>query len=469
MRIEAAERLFTPEQKITRIEVIVADRPEVAGFQGYEYLTNGAAKQEAAFIAGDIESPEMQYPNLTRDKLRGLAYSMEEATASLLPGQKNEKTKSLFDAIEYRQAELFMTQMAADMNNTALGEEARAEARDWYRQANEAIYGLPERDTFAALMQREYVDRHTENQPRATSLKSELQPLVGELEPTNKVLFEPTSEHKARLQALVKERFAELVSHIDIDKQYALAEIKAAIDVTLDKLGATDLGWKSEYKAGSQMIAVSAHQKLVEVGADRKPLMGEEFQMKLVHELGVHVLRSVNGEKAGWLSAAYGQDGYLDFEEALANILGESFTGKFRNQGTKYYIAAGLALGYDRPETDGQPNGRDFRQTYEALWRHLALQQSDQDITEKEIMTAKIDAFKTCIRIFRGTSGKEPGLIFTKDLSYFRGQEQVWSELKDVKTLQELDHYLMGKLDNSLIDHDAIATTIERALRVDAL
>ena len=63
------ERLQSPEQKTRTVETIVAETPEVAGVQVYEYFRNNNVKLRSDFIAHDQGNPRLEYPLLTRENL----------------------------------------------------------------------------------------------------------------------------------------------------------------------------------------------------------------------------------------------------------------------------------------------------------------------------------------------------------------------------------------------------------------
>jgi hypothetical protein len=68
------------------------------------------------------------------------------------------------------------------------------------------------------------------------------------------------------------------------------------------------------------------------------------------------------------------------------------------------------------------------------------------------------------MRMFRGTTAKDPGIIYLKDLAYFDGQEKAWSVLEQVQTPEDLEFLLMGKLDLTREDHVKIAKDIQATL-----
>lgn len=453
-----SERYLNPEQKINTVEVIVHEHPEVVGLQVYEYFRNSANEQKQDFISGKILDLDLSYPDLTLEKIKEIKTPMLQSLVTLMSGEKNLKNEALYNAIEYRYGELFLMDMSRVMNSDSVTNEEHEEAQQLFVQANEALYGKPIIEIFNALASKTIVERtfiDLSDSDEVRGLKHELHSLIGHVDKTDFESFRPSDQLVARIGELVHERFDELVSHIAPEEEYGVTEMTEAIKISLEKMGGKELGWKVEIIPNSSALAVSAHQKIVEVGENRPKIKGDVLEGKILHELGVHTGRSIRAEKAGWLSAAYGQEGYLDFEEALATALEDSYHGKFDDHGKNYQLIAGLTYGYDNHSP------RNFRETFEVMWRVNAIGKIKEGIiTEKEMTNAKSNAYTSCMRLFRGTTGLQKGVVYLKDLAYFNGQESVWNVLKGVKTQEDFDLLFVGKLNNSKPDHQVIARNI---------
>jgi hypothetical protein len=453
-----SELFLDPEHRISHVEQLVIANPEIAGLQAYEYFRSNAAKQKEAFIIGEQPQLNPDYPDLTRDRIRDLAVRTNVVT--LMPREKTEKSEALYRAIEYRYSEMFMLGLASDMSNPALTDDERTEARMWFKDINEALYGTPNQQVFNALADKHLVPVLKQQYPvenvNAQKIQSELKELLGQIDSDAAELFTPSEETLYRIGTLVRNRFENIIKHVDPEATYEGESMRTAIAEALEKVGGTDLGWKVEIVPNSSALAVSAHRKVVEVGEDRKAAKGEELRCKILHEVGVHSLRSINAQKAGWLSAAYGQDGYLDFEEALATAFEDAYHGEFNNHGENYYMIAGLAYGLDGHEP------REFREVFEIMWRFSALNATvvGQDVTEENMTKWKNNSFNSCLRMFRGTTTTDKGVVYLKDLAYFKGQELAWSVLNGIKTQNDFELLLAGKLDLTRPDHQYIAEQI---------
>lgn len=167
----------------------------------------------------------------------------------------------------------------------------------------------------------------------------------------------------------------------------------------------------------------------VKVGIKRKEILVDpsiersKFKLKktLVHEVGTHVLRSVNGFNSGFEALGNANlSSYLDVEEGLAtwnehdmNLLTLGWLKK------KAALAWGIYIGEHLT----------FRQLYNSMLGVLP----------------KGSAFTVTYRIKRGLGDTSYPGIYTKDVVYFRGFRKVKSKLEKDKSLYE--KLYAGKID----------------------
>jgi hypothetical protein len=465
-----------PRERLATVEAEVRTTPEVAGYQSYESLVNNNGALKAEFIAasaGNLNLAYKRFKGVELEELVDLAHQSEATLVTLIGSERDDKVEALFDALEYRESEMFMVWLATKMNDESLPPAERAEAANWFKEANEALYGVPENGTFSAIARtrlQPYMQADYTHDPEARQLQEELRERVGYIEDEGKQLAETSPEGRERFAALIHEKFDSILEHIQpryepgpngelVEKLFTPEEMAEAIRVALDKIGATELGWRCEIIPEKELMAVSAHQKLVEVGENREPAGAAELRAKVAHEVGVHAWRSANAEKAGWVSAAYGQQKYLDFEESFANAVGEVYWGAESAAAPQYrYLAFGLAYGLDGHEP------RDMRDTYEVMWRTIALDSRKGGALD--VAKAKNTAFIQTLRLFRGTPTDVPGLTYNKDLAYVVGDEKVRPVIDLIETPEDLELFFAGKLDPTLPDHLPIAEDIVPNTRV---
>ncbi len=444
------------EKRLHDVEAAVDQDPSILGLQAYEFLDNDLLKQQDKFIAGEpvqIEYPKLDYDELKQKEatIRGLILLLHDTDGSL-------KADALYEALSWRHTEVCMLGWAS----LTLAEQADAEARSWHQQANEVLHGKPEQETFDAMFDQEInAGRGLEISYKhtvAAQIQQELTELTGTVKTPDNEPFIPSAELVKKLGDLIKDEFKDYISSIDPDKTYTPAEIAEVFSNVLDITGFTDDGWSADLD-DSNTLSVLAAEKKVKVGSNRKDILGSVLQSRTLHEIGVHGLRARNALQAGWQSAAYGQDSYLEFEEGTATAFEDAFNNEAKPHGWQYYIAIGLALGMD---TD---HPRNLRQVYDVIWRYKALQKYDGtgDLDPETIYKVKKVALRQCKRIFRGTDGETAGNVYYKDLSYYNGQAKAWSVLGKIEEPDDLARLLIGKLDLTKPFHQIIADEMLKA------
>ena len=197
-------------------------------------------------------------------------------------------------------------------------------------------------------------------------------------------------------------------------------EIVKVFNEVFEELGLD--GWKV-YRS------INISKNGVKVGIKRKQVLvnGEitksKFKLKkaIVHEVGTHVLRSVNGKNTGFTALGNANlVGYLDIEEGLAtwneremNLLTES--GLKKKAGLTYAIKIGENM--------------TFRELYNVLLSSFSPN----------------SAFDLTYRVKRGLADTAKPGIYAKDIVYFRGFRKVLKKLDDDKSLYPLLY--AGKID----------------------
>lgn len=161
----------------------------------------------------------------------------------------------------------------------------------------------------------------------------------------------------------------------------------------------------------------------------------------LVHEVGTHLARRVNGETSVLQLLGAGLDRYRPFEEGLAIAREGTLRGVVdRFDNPEAVLAIGLCRGMDH----GEP--RDFRGVFERIREYFYLGYVRKDFSATEAAEhADNAAWVRCVRTFRGTDYKTPGVCATLDLAYLAGSRKFWrfaAERPD--RLQDLN---IGKFD----------------------
>ncbi len=174
----------------------------------------------------------------------------------------------------------------------------------------------------------------------------------------------------------------------------------------------------------------------------QKPFTLLQAEAVAEHEIGVHVRRSYNGSLSPLQLLSVGLHGYVKGEEGLASFVQQQTEGAVEFYGFQRYLAASLARGLD-----GQ-GVRDFRAVFSLMHDYFVLVLPPQ---EAVVERAKKLAWETCIRIFRGTTARTPGCIFTKDIVYLEGNIELWDMIiADPKALTKM---FVGKYSPLVTEH----------------
>jgi len=210
---------------------------------------------------------------------------------------------------------------------------------------------------------------------------------------------------------------------LDRGRQLNYEQIEKAFNVVFDSLGLD--GWSV---APSKNISKNG----IKVGIKRKQILVDEnitkseFKLKktLIHEVGTHVLRSLNGFATGFPALGNANvSSYLDIEEGLATWNEESMghlTDKWLK--SKAGMVWAVYLGEELS----------FRQLYNVL----------------SSVFLKYFAWDITYRIKRGLGDTSYPGIYVKDIVYFRGFRKVKKILEKDPTMYE--KLYAGKIDEKM-------------------
>lgn len=158
-------------------------------------------------------------------------------------------------------------------------------------------------------------------------------------------------------------------------------------------------------------VGIKTKQILVDKNIQRSKL---KLKKTIVHEVGTHVLRAVNGSRSGFLALGKANlPGYLDVEEGLATW-NESNMGLLTEKWLRNKVALIYAIYVGKDMT--------FRQLYNCLFGILP----------------KYSAFDAVYRVKRGMSDTSKPGIYTKDVVYFRGFKKVSNRLEKTPSLYNM-------------------------------
>ncbi|MFH0830960.1 MAG: tyrosine/phenylalanine carboxypeptidase domain-containing protein [Parcubacteria group bacterium] len=228
--------------------------------------------------------------------------------------------------------------------------------------------------------------------------------------------------------------------------------------------------WNAVIKKGHTVAAITYEREQVWVPDQRPtPMTYQNWFSFYVHEVLRHLTRHINGHRTGLALLGEGLAGYLAAEEGIT-VFSEYMVGKtgFLRPvaGMETHFALAIATGV----IDGVQ--RNFQETYQILYpaerltrmlrqRRLNCEikwalaegrtpRADPIYTMAECdAQAQREAYDTCVRIFRGTSGTERGRVFAKDSVYMVGVAKIarWVEQLGDNADKAMYLWLEGKFD----------------------
>ncbi len=366
-----------------------------------DLLTPDPANQEARFLAGEIQYPELYYvmpdPKLLTAEIVELA-DMPDAVRAAKTAWPKEIADTLAELYDYAVATAVHERQLL-LLGYAPQQQYNSQA---FSRAQKAFYGEMRHDLFWFSMQR------LAQKSDMTLLQNDTSPAARELA----ALFDRAkNEEVAKLPDMhphVRAIFASLLKTDEIwatihPRSDGLVDIAEVFTAALGIYGVE--GWQVVRDPLAPNLSVIKSAKKVVVSDAHSFMPATKVLIKTIHEIGVHVRRSQAHSKVALYDA--GLPGYYLFEEGFACVAGNMPGHHIQVNGQRLYAGLGLALGLD-----GTP--RDFREVFEILWRIDVVQGHDTVVARKT-------AYKRCRRLFRGAHPAAKGACTLRDKSYVEG------------------------------------------------
>ena len=211
------------------------------------------------------------------------------------------------------------------------------------------------------------------------------------------------------------------------DSKINAIQIQEAFKSALTYIDANE--WKTLIDEESSQSSISTNQELQTIKIpESRSVTKNKLANLIVHEIGTHVARRINGERSSLKLLGLGLDRYEVGEEGIATMREQALNNKVDDfRGIEGQLAVGLGLG-----VDGQP--RDFREVYEImekyyLFKNLVAKKEFSDAQTK----AQNSAWNRTVRTFRGTDCNTPGVCLTKDIIYSDGNIGIWNVIKKIQ------------------------------------
>ncbi len=236
-------------------------------------------------------------------------------------------------------------------------------------------------------------------------------------------------------------------------------EIKDFFDLIIDNFNRLNsIQAQAVIKPGIADLSWNPADLTIKIGANREAIDSLEEMLKIiVHEFGVHGIRTINALENNHPLLAMGlvlDTDYLAFEEGLATVLEaiiDHKTPEWNSHRISKYLGIALAN-----------RGYDFREFYELSWRYRVLMEleDNQELDPDFVLHHKRKAYRELIRIFRGNQPRFANLTYNKDLAYLKGRVLVMEYFKQLMTVYDSDEYLeklfVGKFDPTNQKHLAL-------------
>jgi|GEM_PF-5020348 len=358
--------------------------------------------------------------------------------------------------------ELYLLQQQIEANNVSIDQQnvevKQAIISDiaGLRQLSEQHLGRPDKNRFNAIMARAHRDAHaTFDMPDVgEDIKLAARRVLerfpqGEPELIDQYVCEVSNELADHWYPALAEKYHSFIELVEPDKVYnseAMAQLfERALVVMCNEWALPNAArWRAQLWDGNS-FNIDHTAKSIRIPSDTINTSNQAINL-LVHEAGVHLLRRLNGEKTGDLMLASGMPGYIEDEEALADVLGQIASQKLDKDFLVYDAAIGLARFEPR-----LPLAQ-----LEDYIVDLEMLQVGRSLEENELLRLK----KRVHRVTRGMpsfyiDGELHQVTYNADLKYTRALPKAVSFLEQHRNspAQALEWVMGGKFAYSNAEH----------------
>lgn len=401
--------------------------------------TNLDAKEE--FLTNkELSKPQNIYGNLdikqVEQNIDIIISLQKELELSKIPEKKRLLAELVLDANLKKNR---FVQANYIYNNAS--PNGREEAAREYKKANIALYGEPDEDVFWSILGEKLSAIPVGSLSKEDRIMyDELLEMLGPLHTAKGKVFRPGKETMDWFSYVLEQFYSGFLAHIPQKQQVFSIEEACAItnEIIASELGeiidtdttanGTDIapdGWKAVVIPTGAVASVDCKYKIIRFPGRRSrgAYTRDELIAIIIHELGVHTLRSLTYEDCEIKAFSQGLPDYEAFEEGVAKAADQAINHQYEDFGLLHYTSIGLAFFL----------GKNFREVFEILIRI-------EHLIGGEPAGRCFDSVQ---RTFRGTGE----LLNHKDLVYYNGATQVWKyieeHLNDVELMDQL--LLCGK------------------------
>jgi domain of unknown function (DUF1704) len=442
----------TNESNSTSIEDLYGQLMDLSPKIVTMFTPSNRGEEEERFLSGEIRNPQFYYEKLNSADFDEALEKIRELGDKILNHPDltsvGKKVYEGFIKKYYEQIELL--RCAQDYHGASL-EEDKQKIAESYKGLNIETYGEPDEGTYRSLLSEKLNCVCNKNLTgKADDLRKELFGMV-DFDPDVDIpeRFRPSDETVEWMHSVAESLYGGMLSHIPNEQEefdpYELQKIFTDIieeEFNNDSKGYAGAaeGWTVSVEKATSVNVKSSEKRIV-IPDNGMMRSRKKVENLVVHEIGVHMLRSITGGETDMLPLRSGLSDYYDTEEGLGVVMEQALSGKFAERGVDHYITAGLA----------HFDNKDFREAFEIKWRLSLLGSVDDgsEVSDGQIVKAKKTAFTQTLRSFRGTND----MPLFKDLSYYNGSVEVWRYLESVKGDDFLLSLLLAGKVNTSADH----------------
>jgi len=412
------------------------------------FVPDNAAEQRDAFLKGDIENPDHNYAKLKDYHFDATLEKIGSIGDRILqnPDLNPKHTKAYEQFIEGYKNKTRLMALATQFKEAQPGEEKDTIAKK-FMELNIELHGEPDEETYRSLLF-EKVSKINKKKfvGEAAKIAEELNELVEIPEGSEQLTrFSPSAETVSWMHETVQGLYGNMLDKIPEGDTFTASEVQSIFqDILKSEFGESADDWKIDIESAKSINVKTAEKRIV-IPEDAKDMSVGKLRSLVVHELGVHMLRSIIGGDTDLEPLKSGLNDYYDAEEGLGVVMEQALLGEYKERGVPLYLTAGLAY----------IDNKNFRETFEVKWRMGALEKVKdcEDITTEAIDDARRTAYGSVMRIMRGTDE----LPWFKDLAYYNGSASIWQHLENIQDDDlKFMFVLMGKADPANIDHERL-------------
>lgn len=404
-------------------------------FNDYSKFDGDKDRRDAerdAFINNLEYTPNYDYPRLDflidNEKMSTLKRRIYESVIELEKAEKENKSNSdeltLYSKYhESRLKRIMLVESARSLRNSTSASDVDIN-RLCFNKLNIANYGELDTELYLGLLSSEISKVRYSNTLNETTetIRNEIISLIGDID-TRGIFEKPLIDNSVmtRLSEYVTDRYRHIFHAVPFTDENVYYEVDDCVDIinkALEYGGLADFGWKVIKDSTKTNPTTSSTKNTIYLPTSTRRNASELCRL-IIHEQEVHARRAQNSRKYNIKPLEFGTANYADIEEGLAVILECAVTGSSNNSSFRRarnrYLTAGLALG-----ADGRP--RDARETFEIMWRLIALQKSQNlELSNADIDESKNQAYTHIENAYRGTQFWMKGVIYTKLKVYYEG------------------------------------------------